>query len=148
MEYKKIKNLKPEKFKRLIGVKPTTFKKMVEVVKEAELQRREKARNKGKQASLSIEDQVLLMLDYYREYRTYFHVGMSYGVSESQANRITNKVESILIKSGEFRLPGKKTLHDSNLSFEVIVIDASETPIERPKKNRKSTTAERRKNTH
>jgi hypothetical protein len=31
-------------------------------------------------------------------------------------------------------LPGKKALLKSNVEFEVILIDATETPIERPKK--------------
>ena len=44
---------------------------------------------------------------------------------------------SILIKSREFSLAGKKELLKSNMEYEVILIDASETPIERPKKSQK-----------
>jgi hypothetical protein len=43
-----------------------------------------------------------------------------------------------LIKSGIFSLHGKKQLLQSAVKFEVILIDASETPIERPK-SRKNT---------
>ncbi|WP_197710996.1 helix-turn-helix domain-containing protein, partial [Acinetobacter baumannii] len=37
---------------------------------------------KGRPPKLSIEDQILLGLSYWREYRTLFHVATSYGVSE------------------------------------------------------------------
>jgi len=40
----------------------------------------------------------------------------------------------VLIKSGVFSLPGKKELLKSDMEYEVILIDASESAIERPKK--------------
>jgi hypothetical protein len=43
----------------------------------------------------------------------------------------------ILIKSKHFSLPGKKALLKSDTEFETILIDASESPIERPKKKNK-----------
>jgi len=49
--------------------------------------------------------------------------------------RIVKRVEDILIKSRVFSLPGKKALDDPDENFEVVMIDATETPIERPKKN-------------
>jgi hypothetical protein len=36
-----------------------------------------------------------------------------------------------------FTLPGRKALLKSNTDFEVILTDATETPIERPKKKNK-----------
>ena len=44
-------------------------------------------------------------------------------------------VETTLMHSGAFRLPGRKALLASDMMFDVVVIDATETPIERPKKN-------------
>ena len=79
------------------------------------------------------------MREYLREYRTYFHIAQSWSVNESTAYRIIRKIENILIRSKEFTLPGKKQLLQSNNKIEVIVIDVTETPIERPKKNRKNT---------
>ena len=35
------------------------------------------------------------MLMYYREYRTYEHIGMSYGISESRVYEIVQVMESI-----------------------------------------------------
>lgn len=85
---------------------------------------------------MSLEDQVLLALEYWREYRTYFHIGQSWGVNESTAYRIIRKVEDRLIKSGEFALPGKKKLREPNYQVKVVVIDVTESPIERPKKTK------------
>jgi hypothetical protein len=44
-------------------------------------------------------------------------------------------IEDTLVKSKNFRLPGRKALKKSDCEYEVILIDASESPIERPKKN-------------
>ncbi len=87
---------------------------------------------------MSTEDQLLITLEYWREYRTYFHLGNSWGINESTAYRIVRKIENILIKSGLFNLPGKKALLESNSEIEVIVVDVSEHEIERPKKKQKS----------
>ncbi len=75
-----------------------------------------------------------MALEYIREYRTYFHIATSYGVSESVAYKIVRWVEDTLIKDPVFALPGRKALLKSDMEYEVLLIDASETPIERPKK--------------
>jgi len=75
-----------------------------------------------------------MALEYIREYRTYFHIATSYGVSESVAYKIVRWVEDTLIKDPVFALPGRKALLKSEMEYEVLLIDASETPIERPKK--------------
>jgi len=130
--YFQIKNLKDREFRRLTGVKKETFKKMQQVLKE--VHKKKKSQGGGKNA-LSLANQLLLCLEYLREYRTYFHISQSYGVSESTAWRVVRWVEDSLIKSREFSLPGKKALQKrQDLEFEVILVDASESPIERPKK--------------
>jgi hypothetical protein len=48
------------------------------------------------------------------------------------------------MKSGEFRLPGRKALQPSDTLIEVVLIDATEQPIERPKKSNASTTVAKR----
>ncbi len=57
---------------------------------------------------------------------------------ESTAFRIIRKVEDTLMKSSRFRLPGKKKLLESEAELKVIVIDVTESTIERPKKNREA----------
>jgi len=79
------------------------------------------------------------MLMYYREYRTQFHIGVTYGISEASVCRTIKRVETILMKEKRFKLPGKEKLATSNQRYSVIVIDATEHPIERPKKIKKVT---------
>ena len=104
---------------------------MVEILKKAEEARRRKG---GHASKLSIEDMLLLALEYLREYRTYFHIAQDFGVHETTAIGIHRWVEDVLIKDGTFSLPGKKALLKSNIEYKVIQIDAEESPIERPKK--------------
>jgi hypothetical protein len=40
-----------------------------------------------------------------------------------------------IIKSGAFSLPGKKALRTTDVEYSVVLVDATETPIELPKKN-------------
>jgi Helix-turn-helix of DDE superfamily endonuclease len=129
--YETVYKLSPSEFRRLTGVRKDTFEMMISVVKEAE---NKKSSRRGKPTNLGVEDRLLMTLEYLREYRTYFHLGQSYGLSESACYRNCKRVENILIKSKEFSLPGKKKLLESNTEFEVILIDATESPIERPKK--------------
>jgi hypothetical protein len=44
-------------------------------------------------------------------------------------------IEDTLIKSKEFSLPGRKALLKSDMEFEVVMIDVTESPVERPKKS-------------
>ena len=131
MKYDQIEEFSDEQFRRLTGVKRSTFKKMIEILREAD--QKKKLRG-GRKSRLSIEDQLLMALEYIREYRTYFHIATSYGVSESVAYKIVRWVEDTLIKNPVFALPGRKALLKSDIEYEVLLIDASETPIERPKK--------------
>ncbi len=96
-------------------------------------EKKEKARG-GKPNKLSIPERLLMALEYIREYRTYFHLGQSYDVSESACYRNCRWVKDVLIKSKEFHLPGKKTLYDEKSSGNFILIDVTESPVERPKK--------------
>ena len=130
-KYEAVSKLSSIEFRRLTGVQKTTFLEMIEIVKEAENKRTSR---RGKPPHLSIEDRLLMTLEYLREYRTYFHLGQSYGLSESACYRNCRWMEDTLIKSKTFSLPGRKALLKSNAEFEVILIDATESPIERPKK--------------
>ena len=56
-------------------------------------------------------------------------------MSESSAWQSIRWCEDTLIKSGQFTLPGKKSLRESGRNYEVVLVDATETPVERPKKS-------------
>jgi hypothetical protein len=103
------------------------------------------SRNRGGQPKLSTENQLLIALEYWREYRTYFHIAQSWGVHESTVCRIVHRVEDQLIKSRKFSLPGKKALSSAEKECSAIIVDVGESPIERPKKNSAVITVERKK---
>jgi len=133
MRFESVKELNGEAFRRLTGVKRNSFEAMVALLIAEK--RKQKAAG-GKPNTLCIEDQLLMMLEYWREYRTYFHIGQAYGLSESAAYRNIKWCEDTLVKSKAFRLPGRKSVTASERVFDVVLIDATETPIERPKKTK------------
>ena len=94
MHYEQAQNLPATDFKRLFGVKRQTFDAMVEVMRHAAGQRQKSSGS----PKLSLEDQVLVALQYWREYRTYFHIAQDWGVSESTVCRSVQKVETELIR--------------------------------------------------
>ena len=141
MLYESMKKLSVDDFRRLTGVKPNTFEAMLGILRLAE---QEKHKEGGVAAKLSPENRLLMALQYWREYRTYFHVSHSYGVSESSCWKTVGWIEDVLIKSEQFRLPGKKALLKSDVEFEIVLIDATETPCERPQKNKNATTLARK----
>lgn len=141
MRYKILRALDAAEFRRLTGVKRSTFSKMIEVLKVAEAERR---KHGGKSHRLPIEDRLLMALEYLREYRTYFHVANSYGMSESACYRSVKWIEDTLIKHTAFALPGKKALLKSDAQYETILVDASESPVERPKKDKDTSILERK----
>ena len=85
----------------------------------------------GRPPTLCSEDRLLMTLMYLREYRTYEHIGETYGVSESTVCRTVKRVENVLISDERFHLPGKKVLCQSDTIFEVTMIDATECPCVR-----------------
>jgi len=144
MRFDSVKKLKGEAFRRLTGVQRSTFEDMVGLLFAAK--RRQKATG-GEPNTLCIEDQLLMMLEYWREYRTYFHIAQTHGISESAAYRNIKWCENTLARSKTFRLPGRKAVAASGHVFDVVLIDATETPIERPQKDNGATTRARRSGT-
>ncbi len=74
--------LSKSEFKRLTGVKRQTFKLMANILNTQYAVDHELG---GKPSKLVIEDKLLMTLEYWREYRTYFHIGTSYGYSRPLA---------------------------------------------------------------
>ncbi len=143
-KYDKLAGMDNALFKRLTGVRRTTFETMAEILLVSDQAKKAVG---GRKSKISIEDRLLMALEYMREYRTYFHIGQSYGVSESNAYKICRWVEDTLIRDKRFALPGKKALIKSDMEYEVVLIDAAESPIERPKKDRNTTIQARRNGT-
>lgn len=66
-----------------------------------------------------------MALEYLREYRTYFHIGQSYDISESSAYKAIRWIEDTLIKHPDVALPGKKVLVKSDIKYELVLSVAS-----------------------
>ena len=137
MFYADVILLKPPVFKRLTGVAPDTFQAMHTAL-ELHLPQG------GRRAKHCLQDRLLMTLMYWREYRTYAHIAQTYGLSEAAVCRTVHAVENALLRSGEFTLPGKKALTKSDIIFEVVVMDATECPVERPQKSRRVATVARK----
>ena len=141
MKFERIKDEDEEEFRRLTGIKRRTFEVILTILKEAEAVLKVQG---GKPNKLALEDRLLMALEYLREYRTYFHISRGYGISESACYRNIRWIEDTLIKDKRFSLPGRKALLRNNSEYELVLIDATETPIERPKKNRGTFIREKR----
>ena len=142
MKYKTISEYSNTQFRRITGVKRATFEKMVEILRKGYA---EKHRRRGRTPKLSIEDLLLATLEYLREYRTYAHIAASYGIAESNIYRGIKWVEDTLIRDGTFSLPGRKAPLKSDMKYEVILVDETESPIEHPKKSKSDTIPERKR---
>ena len=139
-----IREYTEEKFRRITGVKRSTFEKMLDILEKA---MSKKLARGGRKPTLSVEEMLLAALEYWREYRTYAHIAVSYGIHESNMYRLIKWVEDVLIKDRTFSLPGKKALLKSNVEYEVVQIDVTESPVERPKRGKNSTIPARKSGT-
>ena len=142
MGYQQYIKLPESQFRRVSGVKFKTYFKMVQIIDDIE--KNENPMGKGRPKKLCSKDRVLLTLMYLLEYRTQLQCGLSFGVCEATAGNAIRDIEDKLIKCGAFSLPGKKALYDLEYNVESILIDATETRIERPKKSRVSFIQERK----
>lgn len=137
MFYHTLREYAPDKFKRLTGVSKQTFSFMEEALMAG-------LPAFGKPPQLCLQDRLLMVLMYWREYRTQEHIGATYGLHKSTVSRTIKQFETLLINDKRLHLPGKKALRQSDTVFEIVLIDATECPCQRPKKNSAATTVARR----
>jgi hypothetical protein len=133
-KYNNIKNYKPERFRAITGIYPATFEAMLEVINKEYAEVRRKG---GRERKLTCENMLLMTLEYYKEYRTYECIGASYDLHKTNVGDVIKWVENTLITSGLFSLPGKRRLADADAGIDVIVVDTTETPIQRPRNPKK-----------
>jgi hypothetical protein len=129
--YEKAKQLKPADFKQIIGITPATYEDMLEVITQAYRMKHEKG---GRPAKLSLSDQLFMALKYWRQYVTQKELAYEFEVGEATVHDTIVWVEDTLVKCGKFSLPGKKTLLENN-EIDIVLVDVTESPIERPQKN-------------
>ena len=141
--YEKATKLSEADFKQIIGVQKDTFEAMLDVLRDAYA---EKHKRRGRQAKLTVEDQLFMGLKYWRQYVTQKELAFEFEVGEATAHDVIVWVEDTLIKSAKFSLPGKKALLDDT-EIEIVLVDVTESPIERPKKNSGNGTQAKRSGT-
>ena len=76
-KYAQLSKLSKTKFRRYTGLTPFVFEMIIILLKEYERQVKGEI---GRPNKLSPEDQVLMLLEFYRGNRTFFHLGISYGI--------------------------------------------------------------------
>ena len=91
----------------------------------------------GSPSKLTVKDKLTATLKYLREYRTMESIGAGYGVSKSTICESIQWVENTLTKDKTFMLPDKKVLKKASDPIEYIIVDVTESPIQRPKKGQK-----------
>jgi len=128
--YEKAFALKDEDFKQIIGITKETFETMLIILRKAY---GEKHKRRGRHTKLPLEDQLFMSLKYWRQYITQKELAFEFEVGEATAHDYIVWVENTLIKSGAFSLPGKKALLEDD-NIEIVLVDVTESPIERPKK--------------
>ena len=129
--FAKAMNLPDGDFKQIIGVNKQTYADMLGVIREAYAA---KHRRRGRHAALALEDILFMSLKYWRQYPTQLELSFEFGVGEATVHDWIVWTEEVLAQSGNFKLPGKKALLQDN-EIEVVVVDVTESPVERPKKN-------------
>ena len=82
-------------FKRRFGVIRKTFQQIVETLTPDW----RPGPIPGAKPKLCLAARLLVTLEYWREYRTYFHIATSWGVSESTVCRIVHWVEDALMRT-------------------------------------------------
>jgi hypothetical protein len=145
MRWEQARQLPPKTFRRLVGVTPAVFEQMREAALAGEAASSHPAGGgrRGPKPKLEVADRLLLLLMYYREYRTFAHIGASFEVSEAQAWRIVSDLETRLLKDGRFHLERKQSLR-SETHWQGVVVDVGECACERPKKSSAPATQARR----
>lgn len=144
MMFDQLKTINNAELLRLTGINDIIFNKILEILKTEELKKFKKG---GIPNKLSLENRLLMTLEYWREYRTYFHIAKSYGISESTCFRNIKWIENTLIKHPDFQqLDGQKSLLNNNFKDKTVIIDVTESTIQRPKKDKNNIIREKRKN--
>ena len=72
------------------------------------------------------------------------HLAFDFDVAKSTVSDTIVMVENTLIQNGTFHLPGKKALLEKENAGRTLAVDVTESPIERPKKNKKVGIQERK----
>ena len=116
----------------LWGVSKKVWNLMLNYLEE---QHNLKYKNGGRPSKLQVSQKLEMAFQYWRDYRTYFKIAQDFEVAENTCYLAIKWVEDTLIASKLFALPKKnEVLEDKNIK--TLIVDATETPIERPVKTK------------
>ncbi len=128
---------KPKVFQRLTGLTPNEFQKLLKKLKplyrEAEagkvdITSRKRKVGGGRKRKLTLNQNLFLLLVYYRTYVNHIFIGMIDGIDDSNVGRYFAKIDYLLARI--FRVPEKKVKMSEDEILELI-IDATEQEIEK-----------------
>ncbi len=136
----KILQENPSKCERLFGVDFGTFEYLLgKVQRHFEHSLAENPlSNRGIKSALGPENQLLLTLEYLRQYTTFLSIGFSYGILESWAQKGFHRIRKAL--SEEIGLKNPTKLRRRAAPFKHIqraLVDVTVQPIERPQQEQK-----------
>ena len=100
MKYEEVSRYEDKKFKRVVGVNRMTFKLMIDVL-EKEYR---KKHMRGRSTKLSVEDMLLIAMEYWYEKRTYEQIAASYGLAASNVYRSIKWIEDVFVENGTFEV--------------------------------------------
>jgi len=133
----------PEAFRRLTGLTPAAFLTLLAQVEPAWHAAQQRRRNRpnrqrkpgaGPKHSLSVADQLLMLLIYYRTYVSHVFLAFLFGVDDATVCRNFRVMEPLL--AGIFRIPERKVQMQPDEIREAF-FDGTERPKYRPKKRQK-----------
>ena len=133
--YEKIEKLNEKEFKLITGVTREVFWDALGVL----IRKYEDEHVEGGQPGMAVELRLTLALEYWREYRTFRHMANDHQISKTEINRAVMWVENTLGESEEFQLAdiksrfGEKKEEESDSEEEILLVDVTEQPVERPK---------------
>lgn len=134
IKYTKIKK-HPTIFLRLFGITPPQFEKIIKKLEPLwEKKILGSYKRPGRDFKLSVEEMVLLTLLYYRSYVSQLFVGFLFGIDDSRVCRLIRRIEPLLAQVVAISKREKLTQEE----IESLLLDATEQPIERPKKGQKA----------
>jgi hypothetical protein len=133
----------PQAFRRLTGLDPAAFRALLPQVEQAwsDAQRRRRARpgrqrrpGAGPKFALSIADQLLVLLIYYRTYVSHAFLAFLCAVDDATICRTIRRIEPLL--AGIFRIPERRVeLQDDEIRE--LFFDGTERPTRRPKRRQR-----------
>jgi len=138
----------PRTFRAITGLTVSKFNQLylelLPLYEKAESKRLRKANRQrksggGRKKELRLEDQLIMLLMYYRLYISQEFLGILFNLHNCNVSRQIKYLEPLLAKI--FKIPSRKIkLTETELTEEKIIeffVDATEQPVNRPKKRQK-----------